>query len=235
MKKLIVVINDLERSGNSTLARAIAHHLNQNEVKHKLITSDENDLHDTFEGEFWDLDEQLDTDNLIQAMETNEALVLDIHTGAARDLAEFCEAEELDNLLTELDVDMTLVIPDTGSVRCNEEIVDLTDLFADSADYVIARMPISGRDMMEWKGSDAAKSTRYLGSLNIEIAGFSDDLKTAMESTNVEITTALNKPESLPRFAEVQVCQWLEDISESFDEAAEFLIPEAVGEVVLDY
>lgn len=235
MKKLIVVVNDLEHSGKSTLTRAISHHLNQNEVKHLLITSDENDLGETYEGDFWDLEDQFDTDTLIQALENNEALVLDVHTGAARILGDICEEEELDNLLAELDVEMTLVIPNTGSERCNEEIVDLTDLFADSADYVIANLPIEDRGLVDWKGSDAAKATRFLGSTIIDIEHFSEDLKTALESTHSDLITALNKPEALPRFAEVQLCQWLENVSEVLNDAAEYIIPEAVAEVVLDY
>ena len=55
MKKLIVVVNDLERSGKSSTARAISHHLTNLEVKHLLVTSDEMDMTDTFPGEFWDL------------------------------------------------------------------------------------------------------------------------------------------------------------------------------------
>ena len=235
MKKLIVVANDLERSGKSVLARAIASHLGDLEVNHLLITSNEMDMSDTFEGDFWDLEEQFDSSNLFSALDHYDAVVMDVHTGAARNWGEFCENEEMENLLAELDVEMTLVIPNTGTERCNEEIVDLADLFSDASDYIIAHLPMEERGLIDWEKSPAEKGTRYFGSIELEMPTFSDELTTAVESTSSDFVNALNQPDKLPRFAEVQICQWLETAAERLEDASEYLIPEVMGELVLDY
>lgn len=237
MKKLIIVANDLESSGKSVLARAISSHLKNNEVSHQLITSNEMDVTDTFEGEFWDLEDQFDSSLLIAAMDSHDALVLDIHTGAARNWGEFCEEEEIENLLVELDAEMTIVIPSTGNEQCNNEIVDLGEIFSDSADYVIAHVPmeVEERTALEWTKSPADKAMRNLGAVNLDISDLSDDLVTAIGSSNKNFVSALNQPSTLPRFTEVQITQWLENVGNSLEEAGDYLLPEVMGAVVLDY
>lgn len=234
MKKLIVVVNDLERSGKSALARAISHHLNESEVKHLLVTSNEMDMTDSYKGEFWDLEDQFDVSLLIGALDSYDAIVLDVHTGAARNWGEFCESEDLENLLAELDAEMTMVIPNNQSERCNEEMTDLAEIFADQADYVIAHLPGDDR-AVKWKASPAEKAVRYLGASEVNFPGMSDDLVTALETSEVEFANALNNPSGLPRFAEVQVTQWLEKANEALIAGHDYLLPEAVVEVALDY
>ena len=235
MKKLIVVVNDLERSGKSAVARTLSHHLASQEVKHLLVTSNELDMTDSFPGEFWDLEDQFDLSQLISAIDKNSAVILDVHSGGARNWGEFFEAEDLENLLAEIDAEMTLVIPDTRSERCNEEICDLTEIFADQADYVIARLPGDVKNEVKWKGSHADKAVRYLGASIVELPGISDDLRTALDNAGLDLVEALNQPAELPRFAEVQLSQWLERASSCLDGGSEYLVPDQVGSVALDY
>ena len=235
MKKLIVVVNDLERSGKSVLARAIAHHLAEQEVDHLLVTSDEKDMTDSFPGEFWDLEDQFELSQLIGALDSHDSVILDVHTGAARTWGEFCESEDLENLLAELDAEMTLVVPNTQSERCNEEITDIAEIFADQSDYIIAHFPGEERTAIDWKGSVAEKAIRYLGAAEIDIPSLDGDLATAVRNTEVSLTDALNDPTELPRFAEVPVQQWLEKVSFSLTQAHDYIIPEAIGPVALDY
>lgn len=235
MKRLVVVVNDLERSGKSSVARAVYHHLTSEcEVKSSLVTSDENNLSDEYDGEFWDLDESLSAGQAIDLMEENDAVVFDVHTGGARDWAEFCEQTEFDNVLAEIGAEMTLVIPNTGGVRCNEEISDIVDLFADSADYVIAHINSDQRDPIKWKGSDAEKATRYLGCIEVDFPSISEDLATAIKSTGNEFSVALNKGSELPRFAEVQLSQWLEAVSNRLDSANDYILADG-SELALEY
>jgi hypothetical protein len=235
MKKLIVVVNDLERSGKSALARTLSHHLKSQEIKHLLVTSNEMDMTDSFPGEFWDLEDQFDVSQLIGAIDSHSAVILDVHTGGARNWGDFFEAEDLENLLAELDAEMTLVIPDTRSERCNEEICDLTEIFADQADYVIAHLPGDSRNEVKWKGSLADKAIRYLGAGTVDIPGISADLRTALDNAGIEFTEALNNPSELPRFAEVQLTQWIDRASSCLSGGNEYLIPDSVSTVALDY
>ncbi|MDF1851173.1 MAG: hypothetical protein P1U85_10085 [Verrucomicrobiales bacterium] len=234
MKKLIVVVNDLERSGKSALARAISHHLGETEVNHLLVSSNEMDMSDSFRGEFWDLEDQFDVSELIGALDSYDAIVVDVHTGAARNWGEFCESTDLENLLAEIDAEMTLVIPNNQSERCNEEITDIAEIFADQADYVVAQMPGDER-AIKWKASPAEKALRYLGAAEVTLPAISDELTTAMESSEIELKEALNQPSELPRFAEVQVSQWLEEVSSALTAGQDYLLPEEVVAVALDY
>lgn len=235
MKKLIVVVNDLERSGKSALARAISHHLKSEEVKHLLVTSNEMDMTDSFPGDFWDLEDQFEVSQLIAAIDRHDAVVLDVRTGAARNWADLFEAEDLENLLAELDAEMTLVIPDSRSERCNEEISDLAEIFADQADYVVAHLPGDKPNAVKWKGSPAEKALRYLGATEIEFPGIPEEFGTVLANGGIELAEALNNPATLPRFAEVQATQWLERAGSALSAADGRLVPDAAGSVALDY
>jgi len=59
-----------------------------------------------------------------------------------------------------------------------------------------------------------------------------DDLVTALETSEVTFANALNNPSGLPRFAEVQVTQWLE---KALVAGQDYVLPKAVVEVTLDY
>ncbi|MCB1235980.1 MAG: hypothetical protein KDM91_13000 [Verrucomicrobiae bacterium] len=228
MKKLIVILNDLEASGKSTVSRAISTYLSDHEIRHQLVTSDERDVDEHFEGEFWDMDEEIELSQIIRALDKNQAVVIDVASGLARNWADFCEAEELDTLLAEMDVEMTLVIPEHPSERCNEEIVDLVDLFSDQADYVIAHLPLEPKGSVpnKWKGSYAAKATNYLGAVCLNLPAIGDDLATALESSGLDLCGAIDQMENLPRFAEVQLTQWIEACTETLQRAEDYLIPE---------
>lgn len=235
MKRLIVVVNDLERSGKSSIARAVHHHLTSEcETESLLVTSDETNLTDEFEGDYWDLDEDLSLETVIDSIEENDAVVVDVHTGGARNWAEFCENTEFDNVLADLGAEMTLVVPNTGGIRCNEEISDIVDLFADSADYIIAHTNTADRDQIDWKGSDAQKATRNLGSIEVNFPTVSSELETALGSAGRDMCEALTNAEALPRFAEIKISQWLEEVSARLEDADEFINAEG-AELALEY
>lgn len=228
MKKLLVVANDLEGSGKSTLSLTLSHFLNEKDIRHSLIISDERDVEAGREEEFWDIEDEIDMGQMIQALDSSDALVVEVASGAARAWADFCESRELENLLSELDVEMTLIVPEHLSERCHEEIIDLAEIFSDQADYVIAHLPIEARGSAEekWKGGAAAKAMNYLGALEISVPAVSSDLATALESAGKTLPEALASTEDLPRFLEVQITEWREQAALACERACDYLLPE---------
>ncbi len=234
MKKLLVVANDLEGSGKSTLALTLSHFLNEREISHSLILSDESDIESGRDGEYWDIEDEIEIGQLIRALDQSDAVIVDVASGAARNWGEFCESQELENLLAELDVEMTLIIPEHLSERCHEEIVDLAEIFSDQADYVIAHLPLEARGSVQekWKGGAAAKAMNYLGALEISVPGISPDLATALESSGKTLSEALSETADLPRFLEVQVTEWREQAALACERAGDYLVPERVDGLV---
>jgi hypothetical protein len=235
MKKLVVVLNDLEGSGKSIVARTLSHFFKEREISHSLIVSDERDVEEGLADEFWDIEDEVETGQLIAAVDRTDAVILDVASGFARNWAEFCENTELADLLSEMDVEMTLVIPEHRSERCHEEIVDLAELFSDQGDYVIAHLPIEARGSSveeKWKGGYAAKAVNYLGALEITIPAIGSDLATALESADVTLAQALAQMENLPRFLEVQVTEWREQATLACERSCDYLIPERVDGLV---
>ena len=231
MKKLIVVANDIQASGKSTISRAIANFLNEQEISTLIVSSDERDVDNGFSGEFWDFNDELEVSQLIGALDRHDAVVVDVQTGMARVWADFCEEQEVNILLAEMDVEMVMVVPCNPSERANEEVADIAEIFSDQTDYVIAHLPMEAKGSREvpWKKSDAAKAVKYLGAIEIQMPPVAPDFQTAIDSSDHDIVGALDNLDSIPRFLEVQAMQWLETSGEAFTGAVDYLIPEEAG------
>lgn len=228
MKKLIVVVNDLEGSGKTTFSRSFQHLLANQGVKHMFITTDEQDVDDDFDGEYWDFDEPLEISQLIMAIDRNDVVLLDVGSGHARNWNEFLVDNEVDTLLAEIDASLTLVIPCQNSDSCHNELVELTELFSDSSDYVIPHFPLlsDGDSPVDWKGSYAEKVTEYMGAMHFEMPSPTKELATALDSHGLNLVESLSQLDQLPRFLEVALMQWLEQISKAVNGTGEYVLPE---------
>lgn len=227
MKKLIVVANDLEGSGKSTFALSFQHLLNNQEVKHSFITTDEDDVNENFSGDYWDFDEELEISQLIRSIDRNEVVILDVKSGGARIWADFFEENEVDTLLAEIDASMTLVVPCHDTPQCHNELIELAEIFSDSTDYVIPHFnyPNHRSKNLTWEGSYVAKVTDYLGALHFEMPPLNSDLATALESHDLALSQSLTQLDQLPRFVEVAAMQWLEQVSKAILGTREYVLP----------
>jgi hypothetical protein len=231
MKKLVALVNDLECSGKTSLANVLQSSYAEAGYNTLLVTTSERDIDEGSSGEFWDFEDDVDLSTLIGAIDNYDLVILDIASGSARTWAEFCEENELDTVLSEIDAEMTLVLPVHPSERNLNEVVDLLEIFSDSADYVIAHLPIEARrsEGQKWKGSQAAKAAKYLGASEITLPDISADLATALDAHGLSLPQALHKLENLPRFVEVELMQWREAASEVVSQEEAYLFAEPVG------
>ncbi len=230
MKKLILVLNDLEGCGKSATACALSHWMRDREINHALVSSDDKATEDSFYTGYWDM-EDLEVTQVISTLDRNDAVIVDVATGSARAWSDFCEAHEIDLLLSELDVDMTLLIPEHPGERCHDEIIDLAELFTDQADYIIAHLPIEPRGCgsAKWKKSQAAKAIDYLGGQEINLPVMTSELETALDSHGITLPEALCDLANLPRFVEITATQWLASAGKAFDKSVAYLVPEEAG------
>lgn len=234
MKKLIAIINDLESSGKTSLASALTHTYTEAGYDTLLVSTDEADVEDNFSAEFWDFEDEVDLSMLIGALDNHDTVIIDIASGSARVWADFCEENEIDTVLSEIDAEMALLLPVHPSERNLNEVVDLLEIFSDTADYVIAHLPIAARrsEPVAWQGSQAAKACKYLGASEITIPGISSELETALESHGLTMAKALRNLENLPRFVEVEVMQWREAAQEAIVQESAYLFSDSTGAIL---
>ena len=157
MKKLVALVNDLESSGKTSLANILQNSYTEAGYETLLVTTSEHDIDEGSGGEFWDFEDEVDLSTMIGAIDNNDVVILDVASGTARTWAEFCENNELYTVLSEIDAEMTLVLPVHPSERNLNEVVDILEIFSDSADYVIAHLPIEAR-----RSDDGLFTYRYL-------------------------------------------------------------------------
>ncbi len=229
MKKLIALVNDLESSGKTSLANILEHSYKEAGYDTLLVTTADADIDESSaSGEFWDFEDEVDLSTLIGAMDSHEVVILDIASGSARTWADFCEENELDTVLSEIDAEMTLVLPVHGSERNLNEVVDLLEIFSDTADYVIAHLAIAARrsEAQKWKGSEAAKAAKYLGASEVTLPDIGSELAIALDAHGFTLPKALRQLANLPRFVEVELTQWREAAREAVSQEVSYLFSE---------
>jgi hypothetical protein len=231
MKKLVALVNDLESSGKTSLANVLQNSYREAGYETLLVTTSEHDFDEGSGGDFWDFEDDVDLSTMIGAIDNHDVVIVDIASGSARTWADFCEANELDTVLSEIDAEMTLVLPVHESERNLNEVVDLLEIFSDSADYVIAHLPIEARrsEGRNWKGSQAAKAAKFLGASQITLPIVSSELATALKSHDLTLPQALHQLSNLPRFVEVELMQWREAACETLSQEEAYLFAEPVS------
>ena len=87
--------------------------------------------------------------------------------------------------------------------------------------------------MRWWLGEQKAKALRGAHMQDVIFNGSEERAPMGM----AEVTLTFdNSDGALPiDFTEVQITQWLENVCTSLDEASDYLLPEVMGAVVLDY
>ena len=235
MKKLILIQNDCSRSGKSTVAAAISNMLKQRGVGFNLCHTDEERMEDP---DFFDLVD-FDQSQIIELVDSEPVTVIDVATGTAEDLAEIFTKHELDDLLAELDVEITVVIPVVSTEESLEETVRLAETFADGADYVVA---MTGKEekrlaQEDWDASYAAKAMGYLGAIEVEIPAASSALVATLKEQQISMADASSNPGQLPGFAKTEIDGWYEACIANMAIAHDYLLGElaSVPEHMLRY
>src|SRR5262249_53482168 len=153
----------------------------------------------------------------------------DVESGYSPALIDLYESEDLDVELGEMDVELTVVIPEVEEAECHEELVSLADSFADNADYVVARIPMDEfRTSLEaWEDSRASRMMDYMGAIVLEIPRVTDPVHEMLETEDLSLAQALSPSVGdLPESVSESIGEWVTEFNYVVEEAADYLLPE---------
>lgn len=224
MKKLILIQNDSRKSGKSTVAAAIADMLDRRSVGYSLVHTDENRIDDP---NFFDL-EDFEMSHIIGLVDQEAVTIIDVATGTAEALADVFSEFELEDLLAELDVEITVVIPVVDSDESLDETIRIGETFADGADYVVAKTGSKSNRLSEedWANSYAAKAMGYLGAIEVVIPSASPALDATLREHEITMADAATDPSQLPDFAKTEIGDWFEKCFNNMAIAHDYLLGE---------
>ncbi len=233
MKKLVFVINDLSGVGKTTLSNLIHHWQTRNGYSCALLaTNCSDEAQDLFSYSrnitTWDFNDDLDLSCLLAEIDGHDSVVIDVGSGDAEKLGKFCEKLDLWEVLGEIDVELTSVLPVSISGHDAPGIVDIAECFSDNSDYLVVtrhkdEFP-DGED--EWKGSYPQKALSHLGAIELDSPSVKDTLHKALRAEGYALHEALSEEDEVNGSLRAPLQAWEKAFWKKFEsEASEFLAP----------
>ena len=226
MKKLILILNDLGGVGKTTCTQVLHEHLERKGVNHLLVATDP-DAEEALPGaESIDVGDGLSTSDVIEMLDRGGVVLLDVATGCAGALAEFCAEEEIGTLLAELETELTIVLPLNRELESFEPLVDVVETLADDADYVVVHTPTKAELQGHFDNSELSRALEHLGAIEVEMPTLESGVLNKVEDEiGLPFALALGDRKQLPRYLRDSIHAWELDFCKDLAEANDFLLP----------
>lgn len=226
MKRLILIQNDTAGTGKSTLTQCLGRYLNQYGVAHQVATlvKEHNPL---FEGLTLN-SESLTHEQFTNFLTQSPLSVLEIETGLAHYLGEFYQTYDLDNQLTDLGIQLSLVIPVGSESDTFDSVVKAAEVYSDTAEYTIAHLVTGSydEDTSSWDRSYAARVMDMYEAVELFMPEISFQLEMELRAHHIEITEALAEPAADDIFGR-DFTNWLSRSMAQVDSARRYLFGDA--------
>jgi hypothetical protein len=225
MKKLIIVLNEVAGTGKSVCARGIHELVQGREFRSTLVQTDPNDRR--IKGaHYLDLSERPHLSEMIEVMDSCDAAVLDLKSGAVENFSDFFFSSELDEVLTEMGVQITFVTPVVDDVRSLVGVRAVAETFGDVADFVVVTTPIGYDEFEQWKTSAAKKAMDHLDAIEVAMPEIEESMLEEIESRGLRLSSAIEDRWNLPRFLLNELQSWLLGFHSELEVAEEFVVPD---------
>lgn len=235
MKKLIFVINDHAKVGKSSFSAALNTYLKDQGFNSHFIgvvSNEELANQGANYDRTWNIVEDNNVNTLFKWLDKYDAVVCDVETGDSAALCDLYESEDLDVVLGELDVELTVVTPEVEEAECHQELLEIAELFSDNADYVVARIPLDefSSSLESWEDSQAAKVMDYMGAVVIEVPRITDPVHDLLYQDEISLAQALSTDlDDLSEELATALTRWHNKFEHEVAEAADYLHPEDMG------
>lgn len=192
MKKLIIIQNDYAGAGKTTLFHCLARYLKRHNAPfHSVVLSEEEEA--ASNGAKWLDSNQLDLRRFIGQLDEAPITLLETVTGQGEMFAKFYERQELGDLLHEMGVDLTVVIPVTSETDSHESVIEAAEVYSDNAQYLIAHQITSSYedDDQVWDRSYAARVMDMFEAVELHIPEVDFQLEHQLRARHTDVASAL--------------------------------------------
>lgn len=224
MKKVIIIANNAEACGKTTLATVLCGLLQRKQLSHQLVlTSPDQEL--PLPTVLLDLEERFASDTLVDWIDHHDAVVIDCHTGGADRLAREFDKHRMDDIFEELEAELTVVIPVCQDSLVLESAHELATAFARTADFLVVHAPLAADIPESWSGSAARRMLQGLGAMEVTMPGLEDSLINQLDNLELDLPLALTQRQHLPRFVRHALLSWEVNFGENLRPCEGLLLP----------
>ena len=225
MKKLIIIQNDYPGTGKSTLSLCLQRYLGQYGVDHRLLSLSE-DNEEPAPGVV-----QLDADALtprsfLAQIDLSPLTILEVGTGHGEFFNQFFQSSELDTILYEAGVEMTVVLPVTADQESFEMVTQAAEVYSDNAEYLIAHLVTSSYDEDDkvWDTSYAARVMDMFEAVELHIPEIT--FHTELSSSRMNLDQALQVTDADERLGK-EFIKWNRRVMSQVESARQYLFGDA--------
>ena len=226
MKRVLLITNDADACGKSTLAAILSGHLQRKQIKHRhVITSVDQE---TPGGALLlDVEEGFRGAELVDLIDENEVLLLEAHTGGGEQLQRGLERLRFDDVLEELEAELTVILPVCGDTAVLDQAHQFAAAYARSADFLVVHMPLQADTPESWAASSARRLLNRLEAVEITVPGVKDAVLDELDGMDLNLPLALAQRGQLPRFLRQELLAWEVEFAENLRAADSLLLPKA--------
>jgi len=195
MKKLILIQNDYPGTGKSTLALCFHRYLQQFGVTHQILSLTEEDA-PVMNGAI-----PLDAGTLtpatfFEAVDGSPLTVLEISTGLGEFFNKFYQASEMEQVLFEAGIAVSVVLPVTADRESFDSVIEAAEVYSDTAEYLIAHLVTScyDEDDKVWDTSYAARVMDMFEAVELHIPEITFQHELSMH--HMSLDDALRQPDA---------------------------------------
>jgi hypothetical protein len=225
MKKLILIANDADACGKTTLTALLSGLVQRkNLTQTVVVTSPLQEL--PLDTVLLDAEDGFNPADLVDLVDHSQVVIADVHTGGAEDFEKHFFRHRLDEALDEIECGVTIVIPVCGDAAVLHQAQERARIWNKCAEVVIVRMPLLADEPMDYKGSAAERYFHQLGALEFTLPSVSDTVLDEIDALDLDMPLALTQRQHLARFVRHELLAWEVNACEILRQADELFIPD---------
>lgn len=223
MKKLILIQNDYSGAGKTTLTRCINRYLKHHKAHFQSLVLSENEA-DAEGAQAWIDPTTLSVRELVGHLDMAPITILEVSSGLGDVFCRFYSAHELQDLLHELGVEMTAVLPVTSETDSHESVIQAAETFSDNAQYVIAHLITSSYedDDEAWDRSYAARVMDMFEAVELHIPELGFQTEHILRAQHNDLAGALLEENPLETYGK-DFTKWYNRVEGQIDSARQYL------------
>ena len=223
MKKLILIQNDFAGAGKSTVVRLLRRYLNQHHVAHQFLVLDEEESSIEPDARYLN-PYQGGAKALIGELDGYDISVVEVATGAGDVWMKTYEQMEYYNVLSELGVDVTVVLPVTHDRESFDAVTEAAEVYSDNVQYLIAHSTTSAyeEDDRAWDTGYAARVMDMFEAVELSVPAAGMDMENAFRAQHTDLASALLDMTNTERFGK-EFGRWLKRSMGQIETARQYL------------
>ena len=231
MKKLIIIQNDYPGTGKSTLSLCLQRYLAQYGVDHRLLCLSEGNDSSAPGATLLDAD-SLTPRSFLAHVDACALTILEVGTGLGEYFNQFFQSSELDTILYEAGVAVTVVLPVTADHESFDSVTQAAEVYSDNAEYLIAHLVTScyDEDDKVWDTSYASRVMDMFEAVELHIPEITFHIE--LSTSRMDLDQALQADDSEERLGK-EFTKWNRRVMSQVESARQYLFGDAFRPTIM--